>query len=58
MLAGSNPLESDAIELPSMFFERWLELDATTLRGLTHYATGAAMPGKLVNALVAQRRFK
>lgn len=54
-LAGTNGVEWDAVEVPSMFLQSWIH-HAPTLRAMAvHYKTGEPLPDAYVDRLNAAR---
>ena len=55
-LSGTQVLR-DFVELPSQIFEHWLSEPEVLKRHARHYRTGEAIPDKLIERLMAARRF-
>ncbi len=55
-IAGTN-VATDFVELPSQLYEHWLEQPDVLRRFARHYQTGAPMPDKLLQRLLAARNF-
>ncbi|WP_411036438.1 M3 family metallopeptidase [Shinella sp. BYT-45] len=47
----------DFVELPSQLFEHWLTVPEVLTRYAVHYRTGEAMPGALLDKVLAARTF-
>ncbi|GAB4175292.1 MAG: oligopeptidase A [Wenzhouxiangellaceae bacterium] len=56
-VAGISGVEWDAVELPSQLFEGWVWEPEFLKRHARHYQTGEALPDRMINALVADRKF-
>jgi oligopeptidase A len=57
-VSGTNGVEWDAIELPSMFMENWA-FDRDTLKKLgRHFESGETIPDSLVEKIIASRTFR
>jgi peptidyl-dipeptidase Dcp len=55
-LSGTN-VARDFVELPSQLYEHWLEEPQVLERFARHYQTGARLPKKLLERLLAARNF-
>jgi peptidyl-dipeptidase Dcp len=55
-LSGTN-VARDFVELPSQLYEHWLEEPQVLERFARHYQTGAPLPKKLLERLLAARNF-
>jgi oligopeptidase A len=56
--AGIRNVEWDAVELPSMFMENWLDHRPVLQQIAHHYETNEPMPEALVDRLLDARRFR
>ena len=56
-VSGIRGIEWDAVELPSQFMENWCYHRETLQSFARHYATGTALPERLLNKLKASRVF-
>jgi oligopeptidase A len=57
LVAGSNNIEWDAIEVPSLFMEKWCRHEQTLRRMTAHVETGQPLPQELIEKLLAARTF-
>lgn len=57
LVAGSGNIEWDAIEIPSLFMEKWCHHEATLRRMTAHVETGQPLPPELLEKLHAARTF-
>lgn len=55
LVAGINNVEWDAIEVPSLFMERWCHHEPTLRRMTAHVETGQPLPRELIEKLLAAR---
>lgn len=56
-VADIDSIEWDAVEVASQFLENWLYQKSTLLPMTAHETTGAPMPDKLFDQIVANRKF-
>ncbi len=57
LVAGSSNIEWDAIEVPSLFMEKWCHHEPTLRRMTAHVETGEPLPQQLIEKLQAARTF-
>lgn len=57
LVAGTQGLEQDVVDLPAHFLQRWV-FDASTLRSISrHVKSGEALPEPAIQTIIAARTF-
>lgn len=56
--AGTNNVEWDAVEIPSLFMENWCYHEETLDRISGHYETGAPLPPELKQRILEARNYR